>query len=74
MADEEMRRQISLISAILTPTGRYPNQVVRVGDDFVEIISERTHRLRTISFRDIRNGSSSNGCIIESFRQVLGLA
>ena len=74
MADEEMRRRITLISAILTPTGRYRNYVMRVGDDFVEIVSERTDRPRTIPFRDIRNGATSNGCIIESFRQVLGMA
>jgi hypothetical protein len=73
MSNEVIARRLTVLSEILTPTGRYRNQVARIGNDFVEVVSERSRRRRRISFQDIRNESTSNGCIIASFRQILGL-
>jgi hypothetical protein len=73
MEDSEIARRLRLISVIVTPVQEVKNQIVRVEETSVTVESERTEKERRIPFEDIRNRSVWHGCIIDSFRQILGL-
>lgn len=73
MDDNEMARRLRLIREIVTPVHEVVNRIIDVGADGVTVRSVRTDNDRTIPFEDIRNRSTSHGCIIDSFRQILGL-
>jgi hypothetical protein len=69
-----MAARLSPITEILTPTGCSRNRIICVDERSVTVVSERTERERVISFRSIlRPSTTKHGCIVRSFRQVLGL-
>jgi putative zinc finger/helix-turn-helix YgiT family protein len=70
----EIHRRLSLIAVIHTPTGLYQNEIQSVGADSVTVRSNKPgSHSREIPYRDILHGNTTNGRIIVSFRQVLGL-
>jgi hypothetical protein len=73
MGDSEIAARLRLLDAIRTPTGRYRNQIVAVGETSVTVVSERTGNERVIPFRHIREWTAMNGCILQSIRIILGL-
>jgi len=70
---EVMASRLALITEVFTPTRRYRNRIVGVEAESVTVISERTNHERTIPFQHILQRSTMHGCIIDSFRQILGL-
>lgn len=73
MNDNEIAARLRLVDVVWTPTGRYRNQVLAVGETSVTIVSEVTGNERVIPFQHIREWRTTNGCIIRSFRILLGL-
>jgi len=73
MTDTEMASRLTPITEICTLSEGVRNRIVRIGTEGVTVMSERTENERTIPYQDIRTRSSSHGCIIDSFRQILGL-
>ncbi len=72
---QDIQDRLRCIIEITTPTGQVTNRIIQpVGPNSVTLVSARTGRRRTIPFRDIVNGNTSNGCIIESLQQILGIA
>jgi hypothetical protein len=73
MDNEEMYRRLRGTTELRTPAGRYLNRITRLELDAVWLVSATTQKERRISFDDIRSNNSSNGQIIQSLRQILGL-
>jgi hypothetical protein len=73
MEDLEIPERLRLIEVIWTPTRRYRNRVIHVGESSVTVRSEQTERDREIPFSHIRDGATENGYIVQSIRIILGL-
>ncbi len=74
MTFEEIARRLRLIDRFITPDQHTVNQIVRVENDALVIVSERTQNERTIPFSDILRRATSNQRAIDALRQILGLA
>ena len=72
MSNEVIARRLNVLSEILTPTGRYRNRVVRAGNDWFRLFLNVRINYDRSRFQDIRNGSTSNGCL-SPLRQILGI-
>jgi hypothetical protein len=73
--NEEMKRAYQLIESIRTPHGTYINQVLEVGDDYIDLISDKSGSgHRRITFDDIRNNAGTHWQIIQSLRQIIDLS
>ena len=72
---DQIASRLSLLVAIWTPKKMYRNDIRKVGTDSVTVFSSKPgSQERTIRFQDILDGTTyTNGCIIASFRQILGL-
>lgn len=73
MPDSVIAARLRLLDVIWTPTRRWRNHVVAVGDDLVTLRSEQSGEDRDITYQEIRNGTTRNGCIVQSIRMILGL-
>jgi hypothetical protein len=73
MSDHELAERLRLLDVIWTPTRRWRNQVVEVGENSITVRSEQTGRDRVIPFHHIRESTTENGCIVNSIRLILGL-
>lgn len=73
MSDADLAARLRLLDVIWTPTRRWRNHVVAVGEGLVTLRSEQTGRDRDVTFDDIRHGTTENGCIVRSLRAILGV-
>ena len=75
MTGQELTRRLAQLSAVNTPVQGVRNTIVRIESDAAVVMSDRTKRLRTIPFRDLRDAENitRNGVVTRALAAAVGL-